>query len=166
MYQVVWLVDVGYVTKASEGKFRLDYVAAERLLADTLGPTQSYLFNGFDVAYGIPPGLQAFYNAMRRQGMEVRLHPMESGPPGTNRQRRVDVDLGAHLIWQASLPEVETIVLTAGDQDFVPAVELACSELDAKVILFTYATVVHHDLVTSADEWWRFEDEEALLAWG
>ncbi len=166
MCQVVWLVDMGYVAKASEGKFRLDYVEAEELLKEALGPTRTYLFNGFDPAYGIPPGLQAFYDAMRKCGMEVRLHPMESGPPGVNRQRRVDVDFGAHLVWQASLPEIETIVITAGDQDFVPAVVLARNELGKRVILFTYEAVVHQDLIACVDEWWQFEEEEKRLEWG
>ena len=162
--QTVWLVDIGYVVKASEGKFKLDYVEAERLLEEAYGPTQTFLFNGFDEAYGIPPGLQAFYDAMAGYGMTVRLQPMQSGPPGTNRQRRVDVDLSAHLMWQASLPEVQTLVLTTGDQDFVPAVELARSEFGKRVVLFAYDAMVHPHLVAAADDWWKFEDDEERLA--
>lgn len=166
MNRFVWLVDVGYVAKASEGKFKLDYVAVERLLEEILGPTRTFLFNGFDPAYGISTGLQTFYDAMERHGMEVRLHPMESGPPGTNRQRRVDVDLGAHLVWQASLPEIEALVVTAGDQDFIPAVELARDELNKRVILFTYEAVVHRELSAAVDDWWLFEDQRPWLEWG
>lgn len=164
MENVAWLVDIGYVVKASEGKFKLDYVAAERFLEETCGPVRTFLFNGVDPAYGVPPGLQAFYDAMRLHGMQVRLHPMQSGPPGTNRQRRVDVDFSAHLVWQASLPEVQTIVLTTGDQDFVPAVELARNEFGKSVILFTYKAVVHSDLIAATDQWWKFEDEKARVA--
>ena len=123
MNTAAWLVDVGYVVKASEGLFRLDYVRARRLVEERCGSTGAFLFNGYDVAYGIPAGLQAFYETMRQHGMEVRLQPMQSGAPGAidpgtqaNRQRRVDVDLGAHLVWQASLADVETLVVTTGDQ--------------------------------------------------
>jgi len=163
MDHVAWLVDVGYVVKARESKFKLDYVKAERFLEETCGPTRTFLFNGFDPAYGIPTGLQAFYDAMRRYGMHMRLHPMQSGPPGTNRQRRVDVDFSAHMVWQASLAEIQILVLTTGDQDFVPAVELVHDQFGKKVILFTYDTLVHHDLIASVDEWWQFEYEEARL---
>jgi uncharacterized LabA/DUF88 family protein len=161
---VAWLVDIGYVVRASENKFELDYVKTERFIEERWGPTQTFLFNGFDPAYGIPDGLQAFYHAMRRYGMQVRLHPMQSGPPGTNRQRRVDVDFGAHLVWQASLPQIQTLVLTTGDQDFIPAVELARTKFDKRVILFTYDAEVHNALMASVNDWWLFEDHEAALA--
>lgn len=163
--RVAWLVDLAYVVKASDGRFKLDYVAAEQYLKEKCGEVRTFLFNGFDPAYGIPAGLQAFYDAMRSQGMTVRLHPMQSGPPGTNRQRRVDVDFCAHLIWQACLDQVETLVLTTGDQDFVPAVELAREQFDKQIVLFTYESPVHHDLIACVNEWWHFENEAGRLSW-
>jgi uncharacterized LabA/DUF88 family protein len=159
-----WLVDVGYVVRASENKFRLDYVAAEQFVVERCGPARSFLFNGFDEAYGIPRGLRAFYEAMKRVGMEVSLQPMESGAPGNNRQRRVDVDFSAHVVWQASLPHVESLILTTGDQDFVPAVDLVRERFSKRVILFTYEANVHADLIAAADERWLFEEHEAMLA--
>jgi hypothetical protein len=164
MHSVAWLVDVGYVVGASEGLFRLDYARAERLIRQRRGPVQSYLFNGYDAAYGISPGLLGFYRAMRAQGMVVRLHPMAAGPPGENRQRRVDVDLGAHLVWQASVPEVETVVLTSGDQDILPAVQIARKQLGKQLVLFTYRENVSHELVENVDAWWLFEESAGELA--
>lgn len=162
MAGATWLVDVGYVVKASEGQFKLDYIVTEQAIRQKFGPTRTFLFNGYDPAYGISSGLQAFYTAMQVQGMQVRLQPMESGPPGTNRQRRVDVDFSAHLIWQASLPDVTTLVLTTGDQDFVPAVELVRREFHKYVLLFSYEKMVNQDLIAAVNEWWRFDG--ALLA--
>ena len=159
-----WLVDVGYVVKASEDKFRLDYVATHRLLEERYGRTRAFLFNGYDSAYGISEGLQRFYAAMKQYGMEVRLQPMQSAIPGENRQRRVDVDLGAHLVWQASLDDVATLVLTTGDQDLIPAVEVASKRCGKRVILYTYERNVHADLVTSVDEWRLFEDDQDRVA--
>ena len=171
MNTAAWLVDVGYVVKASEGLFRLDYVRARRSVEERCGSTRAFLFNGYDVAYGIPAGLQAFYETMRQHGMEVRLQPMQSGAPGAidpgtqaNRQRRVDVDLGAHLVWQASLADVETLVVTTGDQDLIPAIEVVRERLHKRVVLFTYRRNVSHELVDLADDWWLFEDEEGRLA--
>jgi uncharacterized LabA/DUF88 family protein len=94
---------------------------------------------------------------MQAQGMQVRLQPMESGPPGTNRQRRVDVDFSAHLVWQASLPQVTTLVLTTGDQDFVPAVELVRREFQKHVLLFSYEKMVNQDLIAAVNTWWQFD---------
>jgi uncharacterized LabA/DUF88 family protein len=164
MTRASWLVDIGYVVKASVGRFKLDYVKAKRYLEERCGPTCVFLFNGVDSDYGISERLQAFYDSMQYRGMQVRLHPMQSGPPGTNRQRRVDVDLSAHLVWQASQPNIQSVILTTGDQDFVPAVELVRSQFAKKVVLFTYDAVVHRDLSASVDEWWHFEHEEARLA--
>jgi len=164
VHTTAWLVDVGYVVKASEGVFRLDYVGAHRLLEERWGRTEAFLFNGFDPAYGISDGLKRFYTAMEKHGMHVRLQAMESDPGGSNRQRRVDVDLSAHLVWQASLDSVSTLVLSAGDQDFLPAVEIVREQFGKRVALFTYKQSVHNELVECADEWWLFEDEAARLA--
>jgi len=165
MGKAAWVVDIGYVVKASEGIFRLDYAMALRLLEGRLGSTQAFLFNGYDPDYGVPEGLQAFYSAMEQQGMVVRLQPMQSGPPGSNRQRRVDVDLGAHLVWQAGLTEITSLVLTTGDQDLVPAVDVARQRCGKRVILFTYRANVHHGLEETVDEWWLFENEREEIAW-
>ena len=154
---------MGYVVGASEGLFRLDYVRAQRLLQRRCGPVQSYLFNGYDPAYGISSGLRGFYTAMEAQGMVVRLQPMESDTEGNNRQRRVDVDLGAYLVWQASLPDVEILVLTSGDQDVLPAVEVARERMHKRVVLFTYRENVSRELVEAVDEQWLFEDERRQL---
>jgi uncharacterized LabA/DUF88 family protein len=169
--RAAWLVDVGYVVKASEGIFRLDYLQARRYLESKCGAVRAFLFNGYDEAYGIPAGLQAFYDAMRAHGMEVRLQPMQAHPPcaeqadgQANRQRRVDVDLAAHLVWQASLEDVETLVITTGDQDLIPAIEVVREGMHKRVVLFTYRCNVNHELVELADAWWLFEEEGARLA--
>lgn len=154
MATTAWLIDVGYVVKvAGKGRFKLDYVAAEEVLSHRFGTTATFLFNGYDEAFGIPDGLHKFYEAMRHHGMAVRLHPMSSGvASGTHYQRRVDVDLAAHLVWQATLPEIEQIVLTAGDQDFLPAVEMARDKLGKRLVLFTYDRDVSNVLKNAVDE--------------
>jgi len=162
-YDTVWLVDVGYVTKASKDIFRLDYLAGHDLLQERCGATRGMLFNGYDLSYGISEGLDAFYNVMRGHGFEVRLHPMMSGEEGMNRQRRVDVDLCARMIWEASRDYVKWVVLTTGDQDFIPAVELVKDRSDKRVVLFTYNKNVHLELAGRVDEWWRFEDDADRL---
>jgi uncharacterized LabA/DUF88 family protein len=73
------------------------------------------------------------------------------------------VDLGAHLVWQASLPGVETLVLTSGDQDILPAVEVARERMRKRVVLYTYRENVSRELVEAVDEQWLFEDERRRL---
>lgn len=160
----VWLVDMGYVVKASDNKFKLDYILARDYLQTRLGKVDTMLFNGYDPFYGISNGLQAFYDAMQYQGVSVCLQPMDSGDPGNNRQRGVDVDLTAHMVWYASKPGVNTIVLTTGDHDFLPGIKLVQQVLFCKVILFSYRSMVHNLLAATVDEWWLFEDEEGKLS--
>lgn len=165
MHSAAWLIDVGYVVKASDRAFRLDYVGARRLLEERWGPTEAYLFNGFDPTRGVSDGMEGFYTAMEKHGMHVRLHAMGSDPGGGYRQRRVDVDLSAHLVWQASLESVATLVLTTGDQDFVPAIEMAGEQFGKRVVLFTYEHSVHSELVECADERLLFEDQGPQVIW-
>lgn len=149
----VWLVDIGFVVKVGSQRFRLDYVATEQWLRNRYGSVQSFLFNGYDPNYGIPDGLNRFYSAMRTAGMNVCLHPMSGRAGyGDHRQRRVDVDITAHLVWQSSLPEVERIVLTTGDQDFLPAVQIARREYGKKIALLCYDQDVSQDLKQETDE--------------
>lgn len=149
---VAWLVDMGYLPKTAT--FQVDYLLAKGVLARHLRATSVglFLFNGIDTSYN--NGAQkAFYEKMRANGIVVRLHPMRLG-----KQRRVDVDIGAHLIWQASLPDVETIVLTTGDEDMIPAVEMAQQQFKKQVVLLTFPTNVHTELSALANDHRQFDD--------
>ena len=153
LYRTVWLVDIGFVVKVGSQRFKLDYVAAEKWLASRYGSVSTFLFNGYDPTYGIPEGLQRFYTAMRSSGMTVCLHPMSGRAGyGDHRQRRVDVDMTAHLVWQASLPEVERVVITTGDQDFLPAVHIVREACKKKVALLCYNQDVSAELKQQTDE--------------
>ena len=68
-------------------------------------------------------------------------------------------------MWQASLPHVQTLVVTTGDQDFIPAVEVVKVHLGKRVILFTYGACVSEDLVAVVDRWWRFRQDRTRLEW-
>lgn len=160
-----WLVDMGYVVKTAPARFKLDYIAARALLSAEFGAVSAFLFNGYDEGFGIAPGLRGFYQAMEQQGMMVRLHPMgRDAALGDHRQRRVDVDVAAHMVWQASLSTVERLVLTSGDQDFLPAIEVVRDKLRKEVVLFAYTANVHKALHAAAGRSIHFEDHEQRLA--
>ncbi len=164
--QSAWLVDMGYVVKTSaKGLFKLDYTKAAEVVARLHGPPTTFLFNGYDTSYGVPEGLKSFYHAMESQGMKVCLHPMSSDSGGGRHvQRRVDVDFAAHLIWQASLPTIEHIVLTTGDQDMIPALEIAKREYKKRVVLFSFDRDVHADLRKIVDNHLFFETFKTEIA--
>jgi len=166
MSECAWLVDMGYVVKtAKKTGVKLDYLSAKALLSKLYGPTAAYLFNSFDEAYGISDGLRGFYHAMAQQGMVVCLHPMSGNTAaGDHRQRRVDVDLACHAVWQASLSDVERIVLTTGDQDMSPAAKLCQDQLGVQVVLFTFRRDVSKALADLANEHLYFEDYRETLS--
>lgn len=156
---VIWLVDMGYVIKASKDSFKLDYAKAQGVLRHKLGPVRTTLFNSYNAELGVEDAMEAFYSMMERDHqMRVSLQPLGLDKDGNAVQRRVDVDLAANMVWYACQPEVTTIVLTSGDQDFIPAVELVIEEFDLQVILWSYDVFVSRDLSEAVDEHWLFED--------
>ena len=65
-------------------------------------------------------------------------------------QKRVDILLGVDMVQLATKRAIETVILLAGDSDFIPAVEVAKSE-GALVKLF-HGEEPHRDLLKVADE--------------
>jgi uncharacterized LabA/DUF88 family protein len=166
VFQNAWLVDMGFVVQAATDgdRFKLDYIAARNFLEQRLGETDAYLFNSVDSFIGVPRGLQAFYGVVERQGFTVRLIEMAGDPvAGTHRQQGVDEALIAQLAASAAMPQIASIVLTSGDAHFIPAVEQARRAHGAKVILFGYDVNVSADLKAAVDEFWPFEEHEAIL---
>jgi uncharacterized LabA/DUF88 family protein len=165
MSECAWLVDMGYVVKVAKMiNMKLDYVAGRDFLSNRYGSTATFLFNSVDESFGIPDGLYRFYHAMEQQGMTVCLHPMSGDiSAGDHRQRRVDVDFASHAVWQASVNDVKTVVLTIGDQDMVPAVKLCQDKLGVQVVLFTFRRNVSKALTDLANEHLFFEDHRGQL---
>lgn len=159
--KAVWLIDMGYVVKASRGAFRLDYVKGQKTLAKEFGSVATHVFNGVDQSYGIPEGLRRFYDGITARGMSVHLYEMDPGQPGENEQRRVDVAIGAHMVHLAHEGTVATVILTSGDSDLVPAVELVASRIGKPVVLLTYAKAVARDLIAAVKEHRTFEADQA-----
>jgi uncharacterized LabA/DUF88 family protein len=154
--KIVWLVDIGYVTMASKGRGKVDYLEARRFLEKKYNlPCSPILFNGIDSRYGIDLGLKQFYYTMERSGFTVKLFDMEGGI-----QKQVDVAIASHLVY--FLMKGCTTVLSSGDRDFVPALELGGSE-SGKIILLTYDFGVHKDLSALSSEHLYFENFPQIL---
>ena len=146
-----WLIDMGYVVGASALTFRLDYLKCRKLLYERLGeqPT-SIIFNSIDSKLGINPGLQGFYEIVKQSGFLVSLYEMEGG-----KQRMVDVAIASEAVWRAS--QGETIILTTGDIDFLPAINLITKTIGTRLLLFSYTHGTHEALREAASEVWTFE---------
>jgi uncharacterized LabA/DUF88 family protein len=93
---------------------------------------------------------------MQNAGFVVKLHPMEG-----EKQKQTDVAIGSYTVWRAA--KGDNIVLSSGDIDFLPAVELVRQETDRSVILFTYNFGVHEELIDAASVHWLFEDYPSLV---
>jgi uncharacterized LabA/DUF88 family protein len=154
---LVWLVDVGYVTKASKGRGKVDYVATKTFLEKKFKtPCTPIIFNSVD-SYGVDFGLNQFYYTMKKAGFIVNLYQMEGGA-----QRQVDVAIGSYLVYYAL--KNYTIVLSSGDVDFVPAVQVArLDNQNIDVTLLTFNFGVSQELSNLCSDNLFFEDHPELL---
>ena len=154
---LVWLIDVGYVTKASKGRGKLDYLATKLFLEEKFQVScLPVLFNSVD-ASGVDFGLNQFYYTMKKEGFIVNLYKMEGGA-----QKQVDVAIGSYLVYHAM--KGNAIVLTSGDIDFVPAIAVArMDDKEVSITLFTYNFGVSETLSAAASQHWFFEDNSRLL---
>jgi uncharacterized LabA/DUF88 family protein len=75
-------------------------------------------------------------------------------------QKQADVALASNAIWRAT--QGDTIILSSGDIDFLPAVKLITENVCQKLILFTYDFGVHEELISAASEHWMFENYPQL----
>lgn len=152
----VWLVDVGYVTQASRGRGKVDYVKTRAFLEKRYNTTsEALIFNGVDKRYGIDLGLKQFYHSMETSGFIVNLYDMEGGA-----QKQVDVAIASYIVYYAM--KGYRIVLSSGDRDFVPALQLASAQ-GAAVALITFDFGVHGDLIALSTDTLHFEDFPEIL---
>src|SRR5215510_10088353 len=153
---ITWLIDMGYITKASKGRFRLDYIITRQYIEEKLkDQCQPVIFNSVDNKRGVDRSLTQFYYTVRQAGFTVNLYQMEGGS-----QKQVDVALASHGVWRAT--QGDTIILSSGDIDFLPAVRLITEIAQQKLILFTYDFGVHEELIRAASEHWIFDDYPQL----
>jgi hypothetical protein len=153
---ITWLIDMGYITKASKGRFKLDYLAGKSLIEQKLSDQcRAIIFNSVDKRYGVETGLAQFYHTMRQAGFVVNLYQMEGGS-----QKQVDVAIAAHGVWRAA--QGDLVILSSGDIDFLPAVEVITKQAQRRLILFAYDFGVHAELIRAASDHWLFEDHQEL----
>src|SRR5687768_32840 len=155
--KVVWLIDMGYITKASKGRGKVDYTATKKFLETIFNAScLPIIFNSVD-SYGVDVGLNQFYYTVKKAGFIVNLYQMEGGA-----QKQVDVAIGSHLVYYAM--KGYHIVLSSGDIDFLPAVQLARKDNDeVHVTLLTYNFGVHEELSKIASDHLLFEEYPAII---
>ncbi|HYG18278.1 MAG TPA: NYN domain-containing protein, partial [Ohtaekwangia sp.] len=119
-------------------------------------PCRPIIFNSVD-AYGVDFGLSQFYYTMKKIGFTVNLYQMEGGA-----QKQVDVAIGAHLVYYAM--KGYRIILSSGDVDFVPAVDVALKDDPARnITLLTYNFGVHDSLSAICTDHIFFEDHPEII---
>jgi hypothetical protein len=153
---ITWLIDMGYITKASKGRFKLDYIITREFIEERLKDRcHPVIFNSVDIKRGVDRSLTQFYFTVRQAGFTVNLYQMEGGS-----QKQVDVALASHAVWRAA--QGDNIILSSGDIDFLPAVKLIVENAQKKLVLFTYDFGVHTELISAASEHWLFDDYPQL----
>ena len=155
--QVIWLIDMGYVTKASKGRGKVDYIATKSKLEKMYQLVcKPLIFNSVDDS-GVDIGLNQFYYTVKKAGFIVNLYRMEGGA-----QKQVDVAIASHLVYHAMLGDY--VVLSSGDIDFLPALQLVReAEPDTKIVLLTFAIGVHKELAAICNEHLLFEDHRDMM---
>ena len=154
---LVWLIDMGYITKASKGRGKVDYTATKKFLERTFsGTCLPIIFNSVD-SYGVDFGLNQFYFTMKKSGFIVNLYQMEGGA-----QKQVDVAIGSHLVYYAL--KGYHIILSSGDIDFLPSLQVARKDDEnIRVTLLTYNFGVHELLSKLASEHLFFEEHPEII---
>lgn len=154
---LVWLIDMGYTTKASKGRGKIDYIATKNYLEKTYSDScLPIIFNSVD-SYGVEHGLNQFYYTVKKAGFIVNLYQMEGGA-----QKQVDVAIGAHLVYYAL--KQYTIVLSSGDIDFVPAIAVARKDNEQlHVSLLTFNFGVNPTLAALSSTHIFFEEHPEIL---
>lgn len=155
--KMVWLIDVGYVTKASKGRGKVDYIASKKFLEERYScECLPIVFNSVD-SYGVDVGLNQFYFTIKKAGFVVNLYQMEGGA-----QKQVDVAIGSHLVYYAM--KGYSIALSSGDIDFVPALNVARKDNDQlHVTLLTFNFGVHDQLSRLSTDHLFFEDHPETM---
>lgn len=154
---LVWLIDMGYITKASKGRGKVDYIATRNFLSSLFNkPCHPMIFNSVDPSR-VELRLSQFYYTVRKEGFVVNLYPMEGGA-----QKQVDVAIASHMVLHAL--QGSDIVLSSGDIDFVPAMQLIRSHKpNIGITLFTYDFGVHEELKKLASRHLLFEEHAQTL---
>ena len=154
---LIWLIDMGYITKASKGRGKVDYIATRDFLATAFKqPCQAMIFNSVDSSR-VELGLSQFYYTVKKEGFAVNLYPMEGGA-----QKQVDVAIASHMVFHAL--QGSDIVLSSGDIDFVPAMQLIRSHNpNIGITLLTYNFGVHEQLKQLATRTLFFEEHSETL---
>ncbi|MGC1240038.1 MAG: NYN domain-containing protein [Chryseosolibacter sp.] len=154
---LVWLIDMGYVTKASKGRGKVDYIATKTFLETNYkGSCLPIIFNSVD-SYGVEFGLNQFYFTVKKAGFIVNLYQMEGGA-----QKQVDVAIASHLVYYAL--KGCHIVLSSGDIDFVPAIQMARKDdQTTEVTLLTFDFGVHDELSKLSTDHLFFEEHPETI---
>ena len=153
----IFLALTSYVTKASKGRGKVDYIATKSKLEKMYQLVcKPLIFNSVDDS-GVDIGLNQFYYTVKKAGFIVNLYRMEGGA-----QKQVDVAIASHLVYHAMLGDY--VVLSSGDIDFLPALQLVReAEPDTKIVLLTFAIGVHKELAAICNEHLLFEDHRDMM---
>ena len=155
---VIWLIDGAYVLKGHKGK--IDYISLRRELQEWAIPD----FGRFDrmIFYNSCCSKNTsgkFMEIMKENGFEMKMYPIKfmnilcnncSHKGSRMVQKGVDVGIITDLLSLAYEGKYKRVVITAGDGDFIDAIEKVQS-LFKEVWIAGYKRSMSQDLKDTAD---------------
>jgi len=105
-------------------------------------------------------GETAFFEALRKAGIELRIKDLQIYPDGI-KKADWDVGLAVDAIRMADILDV--VVLVTGDGDFIPLVDYLKWGLGRQVEIAAFGRTASSRLKESADRFINFEDLTRLL---
>jgi uncharacterized LabA/DUF88 family protein len=161
MSGVVWLIDAAYVLKGHQGN--IDYLSMRRFLQEWAIPERGGRFDTiiFYNSYREQDLEKArpFYDKLQANGFQVKLYPLKKMGVTCQHcntdgerfvQKGVDIAIATDMLSLAYEGKCKRIVLTAGDGDFLDAVQRV-RKIFREVYLAAYQRSCSNELAYAAD---------------
>jgi len=125
---IIWLIDGAYVLRGATGT--IDYVSLQKEMEECVeGQFDQVIF--FNSAKKGDTKQEGFHRQMRKQGFDVRVYKLKElkikcphCSQTSGRQVQAGVDVGICTTMLELMFSYSRIVLTAGDGDFIDAIDI------------------------------------------
>jgi uncharacterized LabA/DUF88 family protein len=134
-----------YRAKVNFGKLVEDLVAGRQLIRSLAYVISSE--NGDE---------QSFFEALVKAGIEIKTKDLQVFSSGA---KKADWDVGLAVDALTAAPKVDTIILIAGDGDFVPLVEALKIQYACQVEVASFGKSTSSKLIEVADEFIDLDEE-------
>ena len=153
-------VDVANMYYSAKNLYKGAKVDFGKILKEAVAGRKLIRAFAYVIKAGIEPE-QAFYDALEKQGYEVRTKELQVFPGGA---KKGDWDVGICVDMIKMAPMLDTEVLVSGDGDFIDLLEYLHSRHAERVEVVGFGKTTSRKLIEEADEFLNLdEDSERFL---